>query len=34
LPAITAAFSAPIEMPAIQLGLMPASLNPSSTPAW
>ncbi|CFM05464.1 Uncharacterised protein [Burkholderia pseudomallei] len=33
LPAISAVFSAPIEMPAIQFSGMPASCNPSNTPA-
>jgi len=33
LPAITAAFRAPIEMPATQFGWIPASASPSYTPA-
>ncbi len=33
LPAISAVFSAPIEMPAIQFSGTPASCSPSNTPA-
>ena len=34
LPARIAALTAPMEMPANQLGWMPASCRPSYTPAW
>jgi hypothetical protein len=34
LPAQTAAFSAPIEMPATQFGSTPASARASTTPPW
>ncbi len=34
LPAMIAVFSAPMEMPAIQFGAMPAASSPSNTPAW
>lgn len=34
LPAMTAAFNAPIEMPASRFGCRPASSSVSNTPAW